>query len=331
MRSPAAPSSRTSLSGGSATAKFAYPGRRFAGSVSNSARVEGDGGLEVGDAECELDAGHGIASWAQHIDGCRSQNDAALVSTLVNTFGQTAGRHDAATLPVLDQPEVVACCTPLSPQVLGDADAIRSPASSPRSPTRSACDCLSLLATTAERRGLRVRPRRARRQEPAHGQPPPQGAARGRPRHARAARHATSGTPSSPPHSRHSGGALAAADPPFTRCSLAGARRCEVSSACADRSGNADESVDAGPSPRRSSASADRRAVGRGAAVHVPPGRRTRPATQTNVSNHLRVLREAGLIVSEQAGRTPTTGWYLSRSRSCPLGSPTSPRGPGSR
>ena len=26
-------------------------------------------------------------------------------------------------------------------------------------------------------------------------------------------------------------------------------------------------------------------------------------ATQTNVSNHLRVLREAGLIVSEQAGR----------------------------
>jgi ArsR family transcriptional regulator, arsenate/arsenite/antimonite-responsive transcriptional repressor len=27
------------------------------------------------------------------------------------------------------------------------------------------------------------------------------------------------------------------------------------------------------------------------------------PATQTNVSNHLRVLREAGLIVSEQAGR----------------------------
>ena len=27
------------------------------------------------------------------------------------------------------------------------------------------------------------------------------------------------------------------------------------------------------------------------------------PATQTNVSNHLRVLREAGLVVSEQAGR----------------------------
>jgi ArsR family transcriptional regulator len=27
------------------------------------------------------------------------------------------------------------------------------------------------------------------------------------------------------------------------------------------------------------------------------------PATQTNVSNHLRVLREAGLIASEQAGR----------------------------
>jgi ArsR family transcriptional regulator len=26
-------------------------------------------------------------------------------------------------------------------------------------------------------------------------------------------------------------------------------------------------------------------------------------ATQTNVSNHLRVLREAGLVVSEQAGR----------------------------
>lgn len=27
------------------------------------------------------------------------------------------------------------------------------------------------------------------------------------------------------------------------------------------------------------------------------------PATQTNVSNHLRVLREAGLVESEQAGR----------------------------
>jgi ArsR family transcriptional regulator len=27
------------------------------------------------------------------------------------------------------------------------------------------------------------------------------------------------------------------------------------------------------------------------------------PATQTNVSNHLRVLREAGLVTSEQAGR----------------------------
>ena len=27
------------------------------------------------------------------------------------------------------------------------------------------------------------------------------------------------------------------------------------------------------------------------------------PATQTNVSNHLRVLREAGLVVSEPAGR----------------------------
>jgi ArsR family transcriptional regulator len=27
------------------------------------------------------------------------------------------------------------------------------------------------------------------------------------------------------------------------------------------------------------------------------------PATQPNVSNHLRVLREAGLVVSEQAGR----------------------------
>ena len=27
------------------------------------------------------------------------------------------------------------------------------------------------------------------------------------------------------------------------------------------------------------------------------------PATQTNVSNHLRVLWEAGLVVSEQAGR----------------------------
>lgn len=27
------------------------------------------------------------------------------------------------------------------------------------------------------------------------------------------------------------------------------------------------------------------------------------PATQTNVSNHLRVLRAAGLVVSEQAGR----------------------------
>ena len=28
-------------------------------------------------------------------------------------------------------------------------------------------------------------------------------------------------------------------------------------------------------------------------------------ATQTNVSNHLRVLREAGLVTSEQAGRYP--------------------------
>ena len=34
--SPASPSSRTSFSGGSVMAKLAYPGRRLAGTVSNS-------------------------------------------------------------------------------------------------------------------------------------------------------------------------------------------------------------------------------------------------------------------------------------------------------
>ena len=50
------PSMSTSFSGGSATAKFAYPGRSLAGSVAEELRVELDRRVEVGDIEGELDA-----------------------------------------------------------------------------------------------------------------------------------------------------------------------------------------------------------------------------------------------------------------------------------
>lgn len=54
-------------------------------------------------------------------------------------------------------------------------------------------------------------------------------------------------------------------------------------------------------------------------------------ARQTSLSNHLRVLREAGIVEAEPAGASPTTGCAPKRWRRCPRTTPHSRRGRGWR
>jgi arsenate reductase len=90
-------------------------------------------------------------------------------------------------LPVLDQPEVVACCAPLSAEVLGEDDAqlLSRQFAALADPVR--LRLVSLLAT-ADGAVCACDPRGAGRPEPAHRLPPPEGAGRGRPGHQRATR-----------------------------------------------------------------------------------------------------------------------------------------------